>query len=518
MIGQIRELSPTLLACLLALIHFTAPGAQTPPAPATQTQTVQQTMPDGLLNAFLATTSQPYHANGEGRTTSSFGRKGEIARAWDGTDFSLESSSQHASSTVVLQVDEQGAAYPITTDPLVYVEQKVTSPDGAAQDWFGYSVALSGDTALMGAYGDDVGTNIDQGSVYVFTRSGSTWSLQQKLTSPDGSTDDLFGVSVALLGDTALAGAYWDDVGANINQGSVYVFTRSGTTWSLQAHLTASDGAEGDGFGKSVALSGDTALVGAPGKDFADTDDGSAYVFTCSGSSWSEQAQLTAADHAPSDLFGSKVALSGDTALVGAPGDNVGTSIDQGSAYVFMRSDTSWTQQAKLTALDGASYDSFGRSVALSGDTALVSAPVDDVGANIIQGSAYVFTRSEMTWTQQAKLTASDGAAEDWFGISVALSGDTALMGAYGDDVGGNDWQGSAYIFARSGTSWTQQAKLTASDGAWSDCFGVSVSLSGDMALVGADWDNVGENFDQGSAYFFRPDWFEIYLPLVLSF
>ena len=133
----------------------------------------------------------------------------------------------------------------------------------------------------------------------------------------------------------------------------------------------------------------------------------------------------------------------------------------------------------------------------------MVGACGDDVGANADQGSAYVFTRSGTTWSQQAKLTAADGAAGDWFGYSVAVSGDTAVVGAAGDDVGANADQGSAYVFARSGTTWTQQAQLTAADGAAGDCFGRSVAVSGDTAVVGASDDDVGANTDQGSAYVF---------------
>ena len=187
--------------------------------------------------------------------------------------------------------------------------------------------------------------------------------------------------------------------------------------------------------------------------------------------------------------------------MLGAYRDDVGARADQGSAYVFTRSGTVWTQQAKLTAADGTANDSFGISVAISGDTALVGAYTDDVGGNILQGSAYIFTRSGTNWTQQQKLTASDGAANDRFGFSVALSGGTALVGAWLDDVGANANQGSAYVFKRLGTLWTEQQRLTASDGEASDTFGYSVVLSGDTAIIGTAFDDVGANNAQGSAY-----------------
>jgi len=385
-----------------------------------------------------------------------------------------------------------------------YVEQKVTALDGAGGDLFGNSVALSGDTALVGADDANIGANAQQGAVYVFTRNGSVWSQQAKLTASDGAAGDWFGYSIAILGNTALVGAPIAAVGSNLNQGSAYIFTRSGSVWSQQAKLTASDGAANDGFGLSVALSGDTALVGAFKSGIGpNAGQGAAYIFTRNGSVWSQQAKLIASDGAAGDNFGNSVALSGDTALVGAEHASVGGIALQGTAYVFIRSGSVWNQQAKLTAADGATEDTFGFSVALSIDTALVGAWDKKVGGNTFQGSAYVFTRSGISWSQQAKLTASDGAAEDFFGGSVALSGDTALVGALRDDVGVNIDQGSAYLFTRSGTSWGQQAKLTASDGAAGVWFGHSVALSDETALVGAYHAKIGANDEQGSAYFY---------------
>ncbi|HRF55572.1 MAG TPA: FG-GAP repeat protein, partial [Aquimonas sp.] len=394
----------------------------------------------------------------------------------------------------------QGSAYVFTRSGSAWIQQaKLTAGDAAAGDLLGRSVALDGDTALVGAYTDDVGAISDQGSAYVFTHSGSTWTQQAELTAGNGATGDRFGHSVALDGDNALVGAYGDDVGANSDQGSAYVFTRSGATWTQQAKLVAGDGADGDFFGTSVALDGDTALVGAIYDDVSSRNQGSAYVFTRSGTKWMQQAKLTAGDGADSDEFGRSVALDGDIALVGAYGAKVGANSDQGSAYVFTRSGATWAQEAKLTAGDGAAYDQFGWSVALDGETALIGAYADNVGANRDQGSAYVFTRSGTTWTQQVKLTAGDGAAGDFFGNSVALDVDTAILGAVGDTSD----QGSAYVFTRIGTAWTQQAKLTVADGATYNQFGWSVALDGDTALVAPYTETVGANIDQGSAYVF---------------
>lgn len=378
---------------------------------------------------------------------------------------------------------------------------KLTAPDGAAFDQLGASVAVSGDTVLVGANRDDVGANADQGSVYVFVRVGSEWRYQAKLTASDGGAGDFFGHSVALSGDTALVGAPLDDTGAQIDHGSAYVFVRSGGIWTQQAKLTASDAAAADMFGFAVSLSGGTALVGAKGDN---AEQGSAYVYVVSGTTWTQQAKLTATDGAAGDMLGYSVALNGDTALLGAPVDAIGANLQQGSAYVFVRSGTTWSQQAKLTALDGAPGDQLGFAVALSGETAAVGANLDDEGGNPDQGSVYVFVRGGTSWSQQSKLTASDGAAVDVFGSAVALSGEIAVMGAHRDDVGANSDQGSAYVFVRSGTLWNQQQKLAASDGAGSDLFGYSVSLSAETVLVGAYPDDISTNFDQGSASVFE--------------
>ena len=391
-------------------------------------------------------------------------------------------------------------AFTISTATLgAFTQQaQLIASDGAIGDSFGISVSMSGDTVVVGAIFDKVGANNAQGSAYVFTRSGSTWTQQAQLTASDGGPFDFFGASVAIDGDTVVVGAWQDTVGSNFFQGSAYVFTRSGSTWTQQAQLVASDGAGDDHFGISVAVSGNTAVVGAYNDDVgANGDQGSAYVFTRSGSTWTQQAQLTASDGASNDLFGQSVGISGDTAVVGAYHDDVGSSVDQGSAYVFTRSGTTWTQQAQLTA---SSTFEFGVSVAVSGETVVTGAQFGD--ANDF-GAAYVFTRNGSSWSQQAQLTASDGAQNDFFGFSVAISGDTAIVGAFQDDVGANSNQGSAYPFARSGSTWNQQATLIASDGAALDLFGDSVSVSGNSVVVGARSDDVGSNGNQGSAYVF---------------
>jgi hypothetical protein len=418
-----------------------------------------------------------------------------------------------------LYVDDRGARYPLVVDPLVGMEQaKLEASDGAGGDWFGYSVSLSADgsRALIGASADDTKRGELAGSAYVFVLSGSGWSQEAKLEASDGARNDVFGWSVSLSADgsRALIGAYADDTPRGSDAGSAYVFVRSSSSWSQQAKLLASDGAAYDWFGYSVSLSADgsRALIGASTDDTTrGSDAGSAYVFVRSGSTWSQEAKLEASDGAEEDLFGWSVSLSADgsRALIGAYADDTTRGMNAGSAYVFVRSGSTWSQEAKLEASDGAELEWFGGSVSLSADgsRALIGAYGDDTTRGADAGSAYVFVRSGSTWSQEAKLEASDGAEGDSFGASVSLSADgsRALIGAFADDTTRGMNAGSAYVFVRSGSSWSQEAKLEASDGASVDYFGYSVSLSanGDRALIGAPYDDTTRGMNVGSAYVF---------------
>jgi hypothetical protein len=321
-------------------------------------------------------------------------------------------------------------------------EVKITASDGAAEDQFSYSVAISGDYAVVGAWGDDDAGSYS-GSAYIFKRDGTVWTEQAKITASDGTEGDYFGCSVAISGDCAVVGAYGNDDNGG-ESGSAYIFKRDGTTWTEQAKITASDGTASDHFGWSVAISGDYALVGANCDDDNGGESGSAYIFKRDGTTWTEQAKITASDGAAGDYFGYSVAISGDYALVGAIYDD-DPLLNSGSAYIFKRDGTVWTEQAKINASDGTEGDFFGCSVAISGDYAVAGAFLGD-GAGVHSGSAYIFKRDGTTWTQEAKINASDGAAEDRFGHSVAISGDYAVVGAYLDDDAGYN-SGSAYIY-----------------------------------------------------------------------
>ncbi|KAH8068715.1 hypothetical protein JL721_6578 [Aureococcus anophagefferens] len=382
---------------------------------------------------------------------------------------------------------------------------KLLASDAAAGDWFGYSVAVSGDLVVVGAYGNaDAGR--DSGSAYVFrtTNGGASWTQVAKLVASDAAADDWFGYSVAVSGDLVVVGALWND-DAGSGSGSAYVFrtTNDGASWTQVAKLVASDAAAGDSFGSSVAVSGDLVVV-----EDAGSDSGSAYVFrtTNDGASWTQVAKLVASDAAAGDYFGDSVAISGDLVVVGAD-NNYFDGEQSGSVYVFRTTNdgASWTQSAKLVASDAAAGDSFGSSVAVSGDLVVVGAKYNDA-AGSWSGSAYVFrtTNDGASWTETAKLVASDAAAVDSFGSSVAVSGDLVVVGAKYNDAAGS-WSGSAYVFrtTNDGASWTETAKLVACDAAAYDYFGTSVAVSGDLVVVGADKNNDAGS-DSGSAYVFR--------------
>ena len=375
---------------------------------------------------------------------------------------------------------------------------KLISSDAVAYDFFGVAVAIDGDTLLVGANGDDDHGSAS-GAAYVFVRSNGVWVQQAKLTPNDGAVDDEFGRYVALAGNTALIGSHWHDA-RGANSGAAYVFVRNGTSWTQQAKLTASDAAAGDEFGWGLAIEGDLALVGAPYNDARGTDSGALYAFVRSGTSWTQQAKLTASDGDADDRFGWFLALNSGTAVVGALADEA-KGFASGSAYVFTYNGSSWSQQAKLTASDGAGNDQFGAAVAVHRDTAVISAIENDAfGTN--SGAAYVFVRNGTSWTQQAKLNATDAAAGDKFGgWGVAIQYDVAVVGSAFSDSSAVD-TGAVYVFARNGTNWSQQRKVVASDPGMGDLFGWSVALSGNRVVTGGHA-NDDSGVDSGSAYVF---------------
>ncbi len=399
----------------------------------------------------------------------------------------LESSFERIASGLRLSIEERNARYPLTIDPIAQ-QAYLKASNTDASDQFGNSVSVSGDTVVVGAELED-----------------------SNATGVNGNQDNSVHES-----------------------GAVYVFVRSGTIWSQQAYLKASNTAGGDLFGNSVSLSGDTVIVGARLEDSNATGvngnqgdnsaewSGAAYVFVRSGGIWSQEAYLKASNTGRHDGFGRSVSVSGDTVVVGAEGESSnatgvnGNQADQGdnsapssgAAYVFVRSGGIWSQEAYLKASNTDQADWFGYSVSVSGDTVVVGALFESSNATGVNGNqgnnsasfsgaAYVFVRSGGIWSHEAYLKASNTDASDRFGYSVSLSGDTVVVGAFQEassatGVNGNQadnsatQSGAAYVFVRSGTIWAQEAYLKASNTDTGDGFGGSVSVSGDTVVVGA--------------------------------
>jgi len=457
----------------------------------------------------------------------------------------------------------------------------VKASNAEAGDAFGFAVALSGDgntlavgvpseassaTGIGGNQADN--TAASAGAVYVYTRSGTIWTQQAYIKASNTGAGDRFGASVALSsdGNTLAVGAIGEDssaAGINVSQtdnaaasaGAVYVYARSVTIWTQQAYVKASNAGAGDQFGFSVALSSDggTLAVGAnlessaaPGVGGNQADNtapsaGAVYVFTRSGTAWTQQAYIKASNPGVFDLFGFSVALSGDgnalavgavfesssaTGIGGSETDN--TAADAGAVYVYTRSGVTWTQQAYVKASNTDAADRFGSSVALSGDgntlavgAVFESSSATGIGGNEADnaaasaGAVYVFTRSVTTWTQQAYVKASNARATALFGSSVALSGDgnalavaASLEASAATGVDGNQADntaadaGAVYVYTRIGAIWTQLAYVKASNTGAGDQFGFSVALSGDgitlaVGATGEDSSATGIGGDQ---------------------
>jgi len=393
---------------------------------------------------------------------------------------------------------------------------KITDPEGSENDEFGAPVRISGETVFVGVFWDDDDFQ-NSGSVQIFQRDEggpNAWGQAAKLECPPvlTSREVRFGTAVSVSGDSAIVGAPLDtEIGPN--SGAAYIFRRdphAAGAWEFIAKLTASDGAADDQFGKAVFISGDRAIVGAPNG----ADSGAAYIFLRDegGSNlWGQAAKLVAVDGEIDDQFGISVTVSGDAAVVGAPGDD-DNGLDSGSAYVFRRDEggaDAWGQVAKILPIDGQIYASFGRAVSVTGDTAIIGAYQDYVNGDY-SGSTYIFQRNHGgadAWGQIAKIVPADIAPHDQFGFSVSISDDIAVIGAPLSDPMGND-SGSAYLFQRDQggpDAWGLVAKIVPAEGSAHAAFGYSVSISGDSVLAGA-WRDDDLYPNAGSAYIFRQD------------
>jgi FG-GAP repeat len=409
---------------------------------------------------------------------------------------------------------------------------KITASDGLPEDGFGYSVSVSGDTLVVGAQLADIDGKSAQGAAYVFYRNqggASQWGQVKKLTAGDGAEDDRFGWSVAVSGDTLVVGAFRADTEYYNNQGAAYVFKRNQggpDNWGQVKKLVGSESSYEDLFGRYVAINGDTIVVGAPQAIQEGTENkGEAYIFYRNqggADNWGEVKRLTATDVDLVLGFGISVSISGDKIVVGS-NTFVGGNSNQGAAYVFYQGGTdNWGQVARLTASDGVAGDDFGYRVSISGDTVVAGARVATVDDKANQGAAYVFYRNQGGadhWGEVKKLIASDGAAADSFGADVLVYDDTIVVGAVG--AFGDRGPGKAYLFTRNQggpDAWGEVTKLTASDGTASDTYGWSISISQNTLVIGANEADIGENTNQGAAYIYYYPRFSpsLYLPLIM--
>ena len=401
---------------------------------------------------------------------------------------------------------------PASAQCLANETQKLTTSDAAQGDVFGTAVAIHGDLVIVGAVlDDDEGVGAGAAYVFRFDPGTSQWLERQKLTAMDGSFQAEFGISVAINPvdpNLVIVGA-WRDSEIEYEAGSAYIFRFDPPTslWVQEQKLIGSGADFLDKFGTSVAIWGDVAMVGSYLDDDPVPDTGSVYVFQYDPDSgiWNEVQKLI-----PDEIgrFGRSVSLQGDTALIGTCCD-LEMGFQAGAAYVY-RFDPDgsgqWVQEQKLVASDGDDNDIFGWSVSLDGDVALIGAYGDEVGPLFGAGSAYVFRFNGSQWVQEQKLTASDGLAGDFFGWSVSLSGNIAVIGADLDDDGGPS-SGSAFVFRYQGGEWVETAKILSADLEPGDVFGISVSTDGQRAIVGANFSDdacdPGENCQSGSAYVF---------------
>jgi hypothetical protein len=390
--------------------------------------------------------------------------------------------------------DNDGHSLMLTVEPVTrYEEQKLLRQFGETNDDFGGAVAIEGEWALIGATGVDAPFS-STGAVFVHRFNGSEWSHDDTLLASDKAEYDRFGCCVAISGDSALIGAWFDDNENGDDAGAAYVFCFDGSNWHEVTKLIASDGAEDDRLGVSVDLDGDLAVVGAHNDDDSGEDSGSAYIFRFDGANWVEETKLLASDGSSGDWFGSELALDGDVAVVSAPGaDDLGEWT--GAVYVYRYQRGDWVEEARLLASDGAAEDRFGSALALEGDRLVVGAFADDdLGRDC--GAVYIFQHEGSTWIESAKLVPSDAQVADYFGCSVALEGSRIVVGApaYSFFEGG-----AAYLFNYRDGSWEQTTRLLSSDLEDDDELGGAVAISDGTIFIGAP----GDENDTGAAYVF---------------
>jgi len=377
------------------------------------------------------------------------------------------------------------------TNSIISEYNPVGDEEGAGDDYFGRSVAISGNFAIVGAPLDDVGANNNQGSVSIYQHNGSEWVLMQKITDATGAVSDDFGRSVSISGNFAVVGAPGDDVGANTGEGSASIYQYNGSTWVLMQKIS---GTAGDGFGEAVYISGNYVVIGAPYDDVGSkTDQGSASIYQYNGSTWVLMQMILDSNGASDDRFGYAVSLEGSFVIVGARYDAVGTNTDQGSASIYQYNGSTWVLMQKITDAAGVANDWFGYSVSITGSFAAIGATRSDFV------STYKYNGS--TWVLMEKITDSPNGG---FGVSVAVSGNYLVVGASQETIGANNRQGAAYIYKKVGSLWQKVLRITDPVGQAFAQFGAAVSFDANTKrfLIGAPDDINSGNHKPGKVVF----------------
>lgn len=384
---------------------------------------------------------------------------------------------------------------PLTEEWVQY--QKILTSDGGYDDWFGFSIDIDGDYAIIGARWDDVDDIVNAGSAYIFKFDGENWVEEAKLYASDGEEGDWFGHSVSISGDFAFISAASDET-TGAASGSAYIFKRDGTTWIEEQKLVVhpEGGNSAIDFGWSVCVEGEYALIGAMNDDDLGDSSGSTYVFKYDGTRWNQEQKLHPEDGKAWAYFGYCISIDGDNAIIGARCDDF-----IGAAYIFKLEGTNWVEKQKLVSSDGVTGDYFGRSVFINGEYAIIGAHCDDDNGED-SGSVYIFHYTGSSWIQQAKIIASDGEPEEEFGDAVYINQDYALIGMQFDDENGQ-YSGSAYIFKRDGENWIEQQKLIPPDGGYWEQFGNAVFMKDDFALICALYDDENGQYS-GSTYVYQ--------------
>lgn len=390
------------------------------------------------------------------------------------------------------------AALTLTAANSFAAQDIILAKDGKAEDYFGYSAAIDGNTVLVGAHNADIEGVINGGAAYVYVLGDDGWSQQAKLIAEPLFTEDTVGGKVALNSNVAVLGVMRrDDKGKDA--GAVITFERQSDNWIQKQIITAPDANPGDAFGQSIALTEHHLIIGAPRNDALGEDSGAAYIYQKERGRWRYQTKITASDGVAGDLFGISAAIDSNTIVVGADLHDEKAE-NAGAVYVYVQENNTWKQQAKLVASDGGKTDIFGVRVALSGNTALISARRDDTEElGIDAGSAYIFVRDGKTWQQHIKLTSPDGKADDRFGRGVALSKDTAIISAMNHDANGVD-TGAVYVYKKGVEGWHYHSKITAKVSLPNDRFGWNLDLSDGVAVI-ATPNHDARGMDSGAVF-----------------